>query len=142
MIVTVDKRDDLVIQDSKLERLYLTQQFYALRNSILENKNISEENLSTISDFLSSGKAHYEGIFLDFHQLETSEIYSLISKSLTPEQILQSSFKDNVEHLLNSLSNVSSLSEADRKILVNFLSSLISNLTTKKISNQRNYFDW
>lgn len=142
MILTVDKRNDLVLPENKLERLYLIQDFRIIKKIIIENRCIPEEKLDIINNFLNSGKAHYEGDFIDFHHFETSEVFSLISNSLPAEQILQFSFKENVERLINGFNNLSTLKGTDRDYLVNFLSNLINNLTVKETTIKRNYFDW
>ncbi|OCS84407.1 hypothetical protein [Caryophanon latum] len=147
MVLAIDNRNDLFNTQNKLTRLYLTQELICLKESIISLNPSSGDSkeLITFKNLLESGKAHDEGIFKIFSFLDTAEVYSLINKSLTTEQLLNHSFKENVESLLLKLDNLTSLNEDDKSTLINFLSNLINNLKshdTNNDQNTRNFFDW
>lgn len=142
MLLAVDKRNDLVTPENKLERLYLIQYLLDVKESIENQTFIPKEQLNTIENFLKSGKAHYEGDFIDFPTLDTAEIYSLLSRSLTTEQIVNFSIKENAENFLEILNRINSIDKTDKTLLVNFISSLINNLNIQNTETPRNFFDW
>jgi len=142
MLLAVDKRNDLVTPENKLERLYLIQYLMEVKESIENQTFILEEQLNTIKSFLKSGKAHYEGSFIDFPTLETAEIFSLLSRSLTTEQIVKFSIKENADYFLGLINRINSIDRTDKTTLVNFISSLINNLSVQNTETPRNFFDW
>lgn len=144
MLIAIEPRNDLVTSENQLERLYLIRYLMELKESIDTQplSSVSTEQLTTIKFLLKSGQGHYEGNYINFPSLDTAEIYSLISKSLTTEQIFKHSFKENITYLLQVLDRLQSINEKEKFLLVDFLSNLISNLNVQNTQNTRNFFDW
>ncbi|SES24508.1 hypothetical protein SAMN04487944_1273 [Gracilibacillus ureilyticus] len=142
MLMTIEKRNDLVKPENKLERLYFTNYLSQIKTAIEESNVNDSLDLDLLISFLKSGEEHSKGNYVQFPLLTTTEIYSLITKSLTTEQIIQNSVSENLQIIISYLERLDNLSEKEKGILVSFLSNIINNLDMPLIEPKRNYFDW
>lgn len=147
MSMILERNMDFDNSQEKLKHLFLVQKFYDIKGKLLDSdiESTSPEDFLILKEFLLSGKAYGEGKFKEFDFLKTAEVYSFINKSLSLQEILNNSFMENVDGLLNKINNIKSLNMDEKKKLLNFIDNLISNLNEHdsniKTSN-RNLFDW
>lgn len=141
MLLTIDKRRGFVKPENKLERLYLAKYLENLKDVIINN-TFTQKNFEIIRDLLDSSKAFYEGNFINFKYLDSNQVFPLVNKSLTTNQILQYSFIENIDILLGSIDIINEISDSDKENLIAFISNLINNLEEDNSDLPRNYFEW